>query len=178
MAAKHRQLAPTVGQISDDPPTNSMAIFKFPITMPKEGTTFIFGLWVCVANAPGGFHSHLDDSLDQKIVQHVTTGDDTKLSDQIRKLSIDDQGEIRCEDFFNSKKVLETNLNLHPTNHREAIMCDETLDGKSISIIGRHLDLTIISTHQGNFMYWKGLESPERLGLDARLMAYIPDLPY
>ena len=27
-------------------------------------------------------------------------------------------------------------------------------------------------------MYWKGLEPPELLGLDARLVAYIPELPY
>jgi hypothetical protein len=37
-----------------------MAIFKFPITMAEEGTTSIFGSWVCVADAPGGFSSHLD----------------------------------------------------------------------------------------------------------------------
>ena len=32
---KHRQLAPTVGLISDDLLANPMAILKFPITMPE-----------------------------------------------------------------------------------------------------------------------------------------------
>ena len=57
-------------------------------------------------------------------------------------------------------------------------MHDETLDDKPISLIGHHLGLTIVSTSQGHFIYWKGLESPELLGLDACLIAYIPDLPY
>ena len=58
-----------MGPISGDPLTNSMDIFNFPIAMPEEGTTFIFGSWVCVANAPGGFHSHLNNSAELEINQ-------------------------------------------------------------------------------------------------------------
>ena len=69
MTVKHRQLAPTVGPISNDPSTNPMATFNFSTAMPEEGTTFIFGSWVCVANAPGGFHSHLNNSAELEINQ-------------------------------------------------------------------------------------------------------------
>ena len=52
---------------------------------------------------------------------------------------------------------------------------DEIFDDEPVSPLGHHLGLTIASTPQGRFIYWKGLEPPELLGLDARLVAYIPD---
>jgi len=42
---------------------------------------------------------------------------------------------------------------------------------------GSHLALTIISTPQGRFMYWKGFEPVELLD-DSLLVANIPDLPF
>jgi hypothetical protein len=39
-----------------------MASPSFTSTMLDEGTTFIFGSWICVANGLGGFNSHLVDS--------------------------------------------------------------------------------------------------------------------
>jgi hypothetical protein len=36
-----------------------MAIFKFPSPVLPEGTTFVFGSWVCVANGAGGFRRHI-----------------------------------------------------------------------------------------------------------------------
>jgi len=35
-----------------------MAIIN-PSTVPAEGTTFIFGFWICVTDGLGGFNSHL-----------------------------------------------------------------------------------------------------------------------
>ena len=29
---------------------------------PDEGTTFVFGSWICIANGSGGFNSHLAES--------------------------------------------------------------------------------------------------------------------
>ena len=40
-------------------PANSMASFTFNYAVPDQGTTFIFGSWVCVANSSGGFDSYL-----------------------------------------------------------------------------------------------------------------------
>jgi hypothetical protein len=39
-------------------------------------------------------------------------------------------------------------------------MLDETLEDEPISLIDHHMGLTIASTSQGNFIYWKGLETP------------------
>ena len=60
MTVKHRQLAPTVGPISDDLPTNSMVSPNFNNAL-EEGTTFTFGSWTCIADGSGGFTNHLAD---------------------------------------------------------------------------------------------------------------------
>jgi hypothetical protein len=39
-----------------------MASLSFISNMLDEGTTFIFGSWICIANGLGGFNSHLIDS--------------------------------------------------------------------------------------------------------------------
>ena len=61
---------------------------------------------------------------------------------------------------------------------RDVAKYQQYSDNEPISIIGRHLDLTITSTSHGWFMYWKGMEPPELLGKDTRLVAYIPNLAY
>jgi hypothetical protein len=62
MAIKHRQLAHQVGVFIEHPPENLMASFNFTSAILDEGTTFIFGSWICVANDLGGFNSHLANS--------------------------------------------------------------------------------------------------------------------
>ena len=57
---KHRQLAPAVGQVSDDPLTDSMASPSQDGILEK-GTALTFRSWTCIANGSGGFTSHLDD---------------------------------------------------------------------------------------------------------------------
>jgi hypothetical protein len=39
-----------------------MTPFRFTSTMLDEGTTFIFGSWICIANSLGDFNGHLADS--------------------------------------------------------------------------------------------------------------------
>jgi hypothetical protein len=46
----------------EHPPENSMASLSFTSTVLDEGTTFIFGSWICVANGLGSFNNHLVDS--------------------------------------------------------------------------------------------------------------------
>jgi hypothetical protein len=46
----------------EHPLENSMVFFNFTSAMLNEGTTFIFGSWICIANSLGGFNSHLVDS--------------------------------------------------------------------------------------------------------------------
>jgi hypothetical protein len=47
----------------EDPPTKSMASFNFISTVPEEGTTFIFGSWVCIADSAGDFRWYLTDNM-------------------------------------------------------------------------------------------------------------------
>jgi hypothetical protein len=62
VTVKHEQLARQVGVFIEHPPENSMASLSFTSTVLDEGTTFIFGSWICIANGLGGINSHLVDS--------------------------------------------------------------------------------------------------------------------
>jgi hypothetical protein len=46
----------------EHPPENSIASFDFTSAVLDEGTTFIFGFWICIANGSGGFNIHLADT--------------------------------------------------------------------------------------------------------------------
>jgi hypothetical protein len=46
----------------EHPLENSMASFCFSSTMLDEGTTFIFGSWICISNGSSSFNSHQADS--------------------------------------------------------------------------------------------------------------------
>ena len=54
-----------------------MATFAFSPMAPPQGATFVFGLWVCVANGSGGFDSHLTNLPALKI---ITSEDSNKLA--------------------------------------------------------------------------------------------------
>jgi hypothetical protein len=45
----------------EDPPANSMASFQFTRSVPSQGTTFVFGSWVCITDGAGSFHRFLVD---------------------------------------------------------------------------------------------------------------------
>jgi hypothetical protein len=50
-----------IGVRVEDPPASSMASFNFIRSVPSQGTTFIFGSWVCIANGVGNFRRFLID---------------------------------------------------------------------------------------------------------------------
>jgi hypothetical protein len=51
-------------------------------------------------------------------------------------------------------------------------------DGHTESFLGSHLGLTITSTPQGHFVYWKGFEPSELLNYKSRLVAFMQKLPF
>jgi hypothetical protein len=65
------------------PPENSMASLSFTSTVLDDGTTFIFGSWICVANGLGGFNSHLVDS---RKLESSTKTQHSDLDEFINKL--------------------------------------------------------------------------------------------
>jgi hypothetical protein len=50
-----------IGEHVKDPPVNSMASFQFTRSVPSQGTTFVFGSWVCIADGAGSFSRFLVD---------------------------------------------------------------------------------------------------------------------
>jgi len=64
LAAKHRQLARQVGAFVEINSANSMASFTFNSAVLDQGTAFVFGSWVYVANGSGGFDSHLSNPME------------------------------------------------------------------------------------------------------------------
>jgi hypothetical protein len=88
---KTRQLARQIGGRIRDPLENSMAIFKFPSPVLPEGTTFVFGSWVCIANGAGGFHWHIVDdtiklkTLTSRLDDFVDSLDESPFFDSARE---------------------------------------------------------------------------------------------
>ena len=170
---------------------NPMVTFN-STTVPKEGTTFIFGSWICVADGQGGFHSHLANPVGPEANSSTSSDDAAKLASNLSKIqlfdllrrqpsdhdiTLSDQKEIQSETFSDLEKVADDLLITDATTPWEALIYDEYPDNEPIFIIGQYLDLTIASMSQGRFIYWKGIEPSELLGQSARLVTYIPDLP-
>jgi hypothetical protein len=51
-------------------------------------------------------------------------------------------------------------------------------DGHTESFLGSLLGLTITSTPQGRFMYWKGFEPSKLLDYESCLVAFMQGLPF
>jgi hypothetical protein len=84
---KHRQLARQVEEHIEDPPTNSMASFQFTRIVPSQGTTLVFGSWVCVADGEGDFH-HFLINMKPKTPAAFSQSDLDKFVDDLDDLSI------------------------------------------------------------------------------------------
>jgi hypothetical protein len=84
----------------EHPLENSMASFNFTSAVLDEGTTFIFGSWICVANGSGGFNNHQANSKEpdassstpsSDLDDFIDNLDDMLLLDlaqQIKKMSV------------------------------------------------------------------------------------------
>jgi hypothetical protein len=64
-----------------------MAIFKFSRSVPSQGTTFIFGSWVCIADGAGNFRQFLVD-MKPKTSAADLLSDLDKFVDDLDNLSI------------------------------------------------------------------------------------------
>jgi hypothetical protein len=84
---KHRQLARQVGERIEDPPANSMASFQFTRSVPSQGTTLVFGSWVCVADGEGDFRRFLVD-MKPKTPAAFSQSNLDKFTDNLDDLSI------------------------------------------------------------------------------------------
>jgi hypothetical protein len=97
---KHRQLARQVGESIKDPPANSMASFQFTRSVTSQGTTFVFGLWVCIADGAGSFRRFLVN-MKPKTPAAGSQSDLDKFVDDLDDLSIHGSA-TRIEEEFSS----------------------------------------------------------------------------
>jgi hypothetical protein len=84
---KHRQLARQVGERVEDPPASSMASFQFTSSVPSQGTTFVFGPWVCIIEGAGNFRRFLID-MKPKTPTAGLHSDLNKFVDDLNDLTI------------------------------------------------------------------------------------------
>jgi hypothetical protein len=91
----------------EDPPANSMASFKFTSAVPLQGTTFIFGSWVCVADGVGDFCQFTIDVMKPKTLATSFHSDLDEFVDNLDDLST--HGSAR-------KIVEESVFNVTPPN--------------------------------------------------------------
>jgi hypothetical protein len=80
-------MARQVGERIEDPPANSMASFQFTRSVPSQGTTFVFGSWVCVADGAGSFRRFLVD-MKPKTPAVSFHSDLDKIVDNLDDLSV------------------------------------------------------------------------------------------
>jgi hypothetical protein len=70
----------------EDPPANSMVSFKFTSAVPPQGTTFIFGSWVCITDGVGNFCRFIID-MKPKMLAASFHSDLDKFVDNLHDLS-------------------------------------------------------------------------------------------
>jgi hypothetical protein len=140
MAIKHQQLARQVGVFIEHPPENSMASFSFASTMLDEGTTFIFGSWICIGNGLGGFKYHLVDSRKPKVsipTQYCNL--DEVINNLVELLLPDLARQIEKMSVFNATSTRAA-LELVGSDSNQS---EGTTQSKSLSNLEEDLDLLL-----------------------------------
>jgi hypothetical protein len=80
-----------------------MASFDFTSAVLDEGTTFIFGSWICVVNGLGGFNSHLADFGELKASAATPHNRLDEFVDNLNKMLLPDLArEIEEESVFDA----------------------------------------------------------------------------
>jgi hypothetical protein len=74
----------------EHPSENSMASLSFTSTVLDEGTTFIFGSWICVANGLGGFSSCLVNSRKPEASAPTRSSELDNFIDNLNELLLPD----------------------------------------------------------------------------------------
>jgi hypothetical protein len=155
-----------------DPLENSMAIFKFPSPVLPEGTTFVFGSWVCVANGAGGFRRHIvDDTIKLKTLPERLDN----FVDNLGELPFFDSAmETEAESVTTVPfSTLEKDLDfLLQAGGSEATACRGAED--HLATCG----LMITTTSEGRIVHWRGMNLSDLLGHEDRLVAHLEPLPF
>jgi hypothetical protein len=183
-----------------------MAFFQFTRSVPSQGTTFVFGSWVCVTDGAGSFHpavsSHsdldkfVDDLNDLSILGSATRTEEesasimTSSSAATTFLGLDS---FQSEDSRSRSRLGLRNLatDLQKANISKSLSTlEEDLDtllqlGKPEATARRGASgyfgangVIITSTPEGHFVHWKGMKLSDLLEAEDRLVAHLEPLPF
>ena len=125
--AKHRQLACQVGD-SASSLANSMATFAFNTMALAQGTTFVFGSWVCAANGSGGFDSHLNNPTEPEAISSRSCNHAVGSSNLGEMLLPDLAKEIEQKLDTNSSSTW-TRINLNSSSTQIGTLCAQSTFG-------------------------------------------------
>jgi hypothetical protein len=145
-----------------------MALFKFPSPVLPEGTTFVFGSWVCVANDAGGFRRHIVDdtfklkTLASRLDDFVDSLDELPFFDSARETEAESVSTVH---FSTLEKDLDSLLQ---AGGSEATACRGAED---------HL-ATCATTSEGRIVHWRGMNLSDLLGHEDRLVAHLEPLSF
>jgi hypothetical protein len=140
VVVKHRQLAHQVGGLIEDPPENSMASFNFSSVVLDEGTTFIFGSWICVTNGSGGFNSHLANSKEPEASSSTRSNDLDDFIDNLDDMLLPDLAQqIEKMSVFNATSTRDAPDLFESGSNRS----EKTSRSKSLSDLEEDLDLLL-----------------------------------
>jgi hypothetical protein len=124
----------------EHPPKNSMASINFTSAVLDEGTTFIFGSWICVANGSGGFNSHLANSKDAEASSSTPSSDLDEFIDNLDDMLVPDLAQrIEKMSVFNMTSIRDA-----PDLFRlDSNQFEKTSLSKSLSDLEEDLDLLL-----------------------------------
>jgi hypothetical protein len=77
-----------------------MATFNFTSAVLDEGTTFIFGSWICIADGASDFHRHLIDNVKPEAPVATVRSDLDEFIDNLGEMLLPDLASRSCPFFM------------------------------------------------------------------------------
>jgi hypothetical protein len=137
-------MARQVGVCVEDPPASSMASFRFPRSVPSQGTTFVFGSWVSIADGVGDFRRFLIDMKPKTPAADLRSDLDKLVDDLDDQLIHASAAKIKMESApgLTSSSAVATSLGLESfqskdsRNQSQLGLCNLATDLQEASISG------------------------------------------
>jgi hypothetical protein len=130
-----------------------MASFSFTSTVLDEGTTFIFGSWICVTNGLGRFNSHLADSRKPEASAPTRRSDLDKFIDNLDELLLPVlAGQIERMSVFDVTSTHAAPELVGSDSNRS----EETTQSESLSDLKEDLDRLLKLEDTGATACWVG----------------------
>jgi hypothetical protein len=163
-----------------------MASFNFIKSVPSQGTTFVFGSWVCIADGAGNFRRFLVDMTPKTFATDLRSGLD-KFIDELDNLPLRTsaaQNEMESVPSLTSSDLQEANVSgslsmlekdldlLLQDGNPKATAC------RGASGCSGPGDLVITSLPKGRIVHWRGMTLSNLLEAEGHLMAHLEPLPF